>query len=518
MKQAHNTGAILGIELGSTRIKAVLMDESHQIIASGGSTWNSCYENGIWTYDLEQAWSGLRETLAQIWSHIHGNMPVLGAGVSAMMHGYLAFDENWNLLVPFRTWQNTNTREASEELTRLLNYNIPQRWSIAHLYHAVKNGEAHVGRVAHITTLAGYIHHALTGENVLCVDDASGMFPINPQGTDFDEGMLNTVQGLLDAYHLPWKLRQILPTVLGAGTFAGNLTGEGSALVCGFLPEGTPFAPPAGDGGTGMVATNSVAPKTGNVSAGTSIFADIVLERPLQNLHPEIDNVTTPTGKPVAEIHCNNCTADMNAWVAVFAEFAELFGMKIATNDLYEGLYRKSLEAEADAGGIITNNYLAGECITHLDKGIPMVLRPAESRFNLANLMRSQLYSTFATLRIGMDLLRQENVHIESIMAHGGVFKTPGVGQAYLAAAMGVAVTCMDMAGDGGPYGMALLTAYMLQRCPNETLEDYLMQRIFAKSKVITVSPNPEYVAGYEKYMKSFTDCLSLQQIACRLL
>lgn len=512
-----DAGAFLGIELGSTRIKAVLMDSAYQIIATGGSTWASRYENGIWTYDLEQARSGLKNALEELRQNTGAEVRVLGAGISAMMHGYLAFDENWNLLVPFRTWQNTNTRVASEELTQLLQYNIPQRWSVAHLYHALLNAEPHVSQVAHITTLAGYIHYKLTGENVLCVDDASGMFPINAEGTDYDAQMLDKVQQLFDRYHMPWTLRQLLPDVMGAGDPAGKLTEEGSALLNGLLPQGIPFAPPAGDGGTGMVATNAVAVRTGNVSAGTSIFADIVLEKPLRGLYPEIDNVTTPTGKPVAEIHCNNCTGDMNTWVEMFSEFAELFGMKISANDLFTGLYKKSLEGEADCGGIVSINYLAGECITHLDEGYPLVIRHAGSRMNLANFIRAQLYATFATLRIGFDLLAQENVEIDCIMGHGGVFKTPGVGQRYLAAACQTNVTCMDTAGEGGPYGMALLTAYMIQKQQGETLEEFLNQRVFVNNKTVTVEPETEIVEGYSRFLKAFQDCLKLEQLAQQL-
>ena len=512
-----DAGAFLGIELGSTRIKAVLMDSQYRILASGGYTWASRYENGIWTYDMEQAWTGLKCALEELWKNTGDRVPVLGAGISAMMHGYLAFDADWNLLVPFRTWQNTNTRIASEALTELLQYNIPQRWSVAHLYHALLNKEPHVDKVAHITTLAGYIHYRLTGKNALCVDDASGMFPINAEGTDYDAQMLDKVQGLFDQYNMPWTLRQLLPDVLVAGDPAGKLTEEGSGLLNGLLSVGTPFAPAAGDGGTGMVATNSVAVRTGNVSAGTSIFADIVLEKNLRGLYPEIDNVTTPTGKPVAEIHCNNCTGDMNTWVEMFSEFAELFGMKISTNDLFTRLYQKSLEAEPDCGGIVTVNYLAGECITHLDEGYPLVIRRAGSRMNLANFIRAQLYATFATLRIGFDLLAQENVEIDCIMGHGGVFKTPGVGQRYLAAACQTNVTCMDTAGEGGPYGMALLAAYMIQKQPEETLEDFLNQRVFAGTKTSTVEPEPEIVEGYSRFLASFADCLKMEQLAQQL-
>lgn len=512
------SGTILGIELGSTRIKAVLMDESYHILATGGSTWASRYENGIWTYDLDQAWAGLKDALSQICQQGENHRCVLGAGVSAMMHGYLAFDQNWDLLVPFRTWQNTNTREASEALTQLLHYNIPQRWSVAHLYQALIHHENHVPRIAHITTLAGYIHYMLTGENVLCVDDASGMFPINPQGTDYDPDMLEKVQTLMNPYDMPWTLRQLLPDVLPAGSPAGHLTQEGSRLLGCLLPPGIPFAPPAGDGGTGMVATNSVAERTGNVSAGTSVFADIVLEKPLRGLYPEIDNVTTPTGKPVAEIHCNNGTADMNTWVSLLAEAIGLFQPEVSMDTLFTRLYEKSLEGQPDCGGMVAVNYLTGECITHLDRGHPMVIRRPDSKLTLANFLRGQLYATFATLRIGFDLLAQEGVQIDSIMGHGGVFKTPGVGQRYLAAACRTSVTCMETAGEGGPYGMALLTAYMLRKAPGQSLEDFLERQVFAQTNTTTLAPQPQDVEGFDRYLDGFCRCLQLEELADEIL
>lgn len=511
-QEKKRKAAYLGIELGSTRIKAVLMDGGFAPIASAGYTWASRYENGIWTYDLAQVWEGLSQVLAELKAKTPGGISVRSAGVSAMMHGYLAFDEDWNLLVPFRTWQNTTTRQASEALTELLHSNIPQRWSVAHLYQALLNGEEHVPQVAHLTTLAGYVHFLLTGENVLCVDDASGMFPINPAGTDYDEAMLEKTQKLLDEYHMPWKLRELLPGVLPAGVPAGKLTQAGAARLGNTLEAGLLFAPPAGDGGTGMVATNSVAVHTGNVSAGTSIFADIVLDQPLKGLYPEIDNVTTPTGRPVAEIHCNNCTNDMNVWVSMLAETARLFGANPDTNELYTRLYEKSLEADPDCGGVVSVNYLAGECITHLDQGFPLVLRNPDSRMNLANFLRAQLYATFATLRIGFDLLAQENVTIENLMGHGGVFKTPGVGQRYLAAACEVPVTCLTTAGEGGPYGMALLAAFMTLRRENETLEEFLANRVFTNAASTTQQPLPEDVAGYRRFLSRFTACLVLEQ------
>lgn len=512
------TNAYLGIELGSTRIKAVLMEDSFQPCASAGFTWASSYEKGVWTYDLNLAWQGLRSVLTELAEHIPEGTTIRSAGISAMMHGYLAFDKDWNLLVPFRTWQNTITREASERLTEALHYNIPQRWSVAHLYQAMLNREEHVSEVAHITSLAGYIHYMLTGENVLCVDDASGVFPINPEGTDYSAPMLEKTQSILDEFRMPWKLRDLLPRVKQAGEEAGCLTRAGAKMLGNKLNAGLPFAPPAGDGGTGMVATNSVAVRTGNVSAGTSIFADIVLEKPLQGLYPEIDNVTTPTGRPVAEIHCNNCTNDMNAWVAMLGETARLFGGELTQNDLFTALYQKSLEGDPDCGGIVSLNYMAGECITHLDQGYPLVIRNPDSKMNLANFIRAQLYATFATLRIGFDLLKQENVVIENLMGHGGVFKTPGVGQRYLAAACETPVTCLTTAGEGGPYGMALLAAYMDLRQPGESLEDFLNMRVFAQASAQTQQPLEEDVAGYRSYLERFTKCLALEHRAQGLL
>ena len=354
----------------------------------------------------------------------------------------------------------------------------------------------------------------LTGENVLCVDDASGMFPINEAGTDYHAEMLDKTQRLMDSFRMPWKLKDLLPEVLPAGQKAGRLTQAGASLLNHYLEAGLLFAPPAGDGGTGMVATNSVAVHTGNVSAGTSIFADIVLEKPLQGLYPEIDNVTTPTGRPVAEIHCNNGTNDMNVWIALLGEAAELLGAKPSVDDLFTALYQKSLEADPECGGVVCVNYLAGECITHLDQGFPLVLRHPDSRMNLANFIRAQLYAAFATLRIGFDLLAQENVVIKNLMGHGGVFKTPGVGQRYLAAACETPVTCMTTAGEGGPYGMALLAAFMQLRDGEQTLEDFLDKRVFAKATSVTLEPQEQDVAGYRRFLKRFVKSLDLEHTA----
>ncbi len=497
----------LGIEFGSTRIKAVTINGQFAPVSSGDYTWKSDYLDGVWTYDLAEVWAGLKEALKAV----EDRGGIAAAGVSAMMHGYLAFDENWDLLTPFRTWQNTITGQAAEELTALFGFNIPQRWSIAHLYQAVLNGEEHLPRIAHITTLAGYVHHALTGENVLGVGDASGMFPIDSETLDYDAAMLAKFDAL---GVLPKPLKEYLPAVLPAGAAAGALSEAGAALLGGLLPPGIPFAPPEGDAGTGMTATNAVAARTGNVSAGTSIFSMVVLEKPLAKVYPEIDLVTTPTGKPVAMVHCNNCTNDSNAWFGILRETAELFGASPDTGTLFTKLYQKSLEGEADCGGVLTYNYLAGEGVTHLDEGRPLVLRRPDSRFTLANFLRSQLYATMATLKIGMDILAREDVRIDRLMGHGGLFKTPVVGQRYLAAACRAPVTCMETAGEGGPYGMALLAAFLLHGAG--TLEDFLEREVFAGAKAVTVEPDRDDAAGFASYLEAYQKGLAVEREAVR--
>ena len=504
----------LGIELGSTRIKAVSIDEKYRPVSSGDYTWASSYENSVWTYSLEEVWKGLKAAL----SAVENREQIAAAGVSAMMHGYLAFDRDWNLLAPFRTWQNTITGQAAAELTSLFGFNIPQRWSIAHLYQAILNGEEHVSRLAHITTLAGYVHYMLTGVNAVGVGEASGMFPIDSDTLTYDDAMLEKFDRLTAARELPWKLADLLPKVLAAGQSAGKLTEAGSVLLDGLLPAGIPFAPAEGDAGTGMTATNAVAPRTGNVSAGTSIFSMVVLEKPLEKVYEEIDLVTTPTGAPVAMVHCNNCTNDTNAWVSVLGEAARLFGANPSTSELYRKLYEKSLEGGADCGGVLVCNYLAGEGVTHMDAGRPMVVRRPDSVFNLANFFRAQLYATMATLKIGMDILAEEGVAIDSLTGHGGLFKTPVVGQSYMAAACNAPVTCMETAGEGGPYGMALLAAYMLQRSEGESLEDYLASRVFAGVSGSTAEPETDTAAGFDSYIKWYKALLEVEQAAVKML
>ena len=495
----------LGIELGSTRIKAVAVDGQHTPVSSGDYIWASSYENGVWTYSLDEVWKGLKATL----SGVEHRETVCAMGISGMMHGYLAFDVDWNLLTPFRTWQNTITGQAAAELTALFGFNIPQRWSIAHLYQAILNEEPHVPQIAHITTLAGYVHYMLTGVNAVGVGEASGMFPINSKALDYDGEMMEKFNGLVKSRDLPWTLANVLPRVLSAGADAGALTERGAALLDNLLTPGIPFAPAEGDAGTGMAATNAVAPRTGNV---------VVLERPLSKVYEEIDLVTTPTGAPVAMVHCNNCTNDTNAWAGVLRETAELFGAAPPAGELFTRLYQKSLDGDPDCGGVTVCNYLAGEGVTHMDAGRPLVVRMPESRFTLANFFRAQLYSTLATLKIGMDILAAEGVAIDSLTGHGGLFKTPLVGQKYLAAACSAPVTCMDTAGEGGPYGMALLAAYRVWKSDGETLEDYLNKHVFAGVSGSTVEPDGETVDGFNAYMERYQALLHVECKAVEVL
>ncbi len=505
---------MLGLELGSTRIKAVAIDENHVPVSSGDYTWKSSFENGVWTYSLEEVWKGLKTAVAGL-EHREN---IAAMGVSAMMHGYLAFDKDWNLLVPFRTWQNTITAQAAAELTEAFRFNIPQRWSVSHLYQAVLNGEAHVPEIAHITTLAGYVHFMLTGVNAIGVGEASGMFPIDSETCDYDAAMMAKFNDLVADRNLPWTLSELLPKVLVAGEQAGTLTAQGAARLDNLLAPGIPFAPAEGDAGTGMTATNAVAPRTGNVSAGTSIFSMVVLEKPLEKVYEEIDLVTTPTGRPVAMVHCNNCTNDTNAWVGVLGETAKLFGAAPSTGDLYTRLYEKSLEGDPDCGGLLVCNYMAGEGVTHMDAGRPMVIRKPDSKFTLANFFRAQLYSTMSTLKIGMDILAGEQVAIDSLTGHGGLFKTPVVGQKYMAAACNAPVTCMETAGEGGPYGMALLAAYMLRKEAGETLEDYLNAHVFANAKGTTLAPQQADVDGFNAYITRYKAMLDVERKAVEVL
>lgn len=519
-KEAIKAGkAVLGIEFGSTRIKAVLVDVSHTPIAMGTYDWENRLENNIWTYSLEDIWKGLQgcyKSLADDVEAKYGEkLTTLGAlGFSGMMHGYMPFNAEGELLVPFRTWRNTMTEEACKKLIPVFNFNIPQRWSIAHLYQAILSGEEHVKDIAFFTTLAGYIHWKLSGEKVLGIGEAAGMFPIDSTIMDFDQKMLDQFDGL---HNFDWKIRDILPKVLTAGEPAGVLTAEGARLLdpTGTLQPGAPMCPPEGDAGTGMVATNSVAVRTGNVSAGTSIFAMIVLEKAMEKVHEEIDMVTTPDGMPVAMVHCNNCTSDLNAWVNLFGECAESFGVKVDKNELYGVLYRKALEGAADCGGVTAYNYFSGEPITGLDAGRPMVVRTPDADFSLANFMRSHLYSAVATLKIGMDiLLKEEHVAVDSLMGHGGFFKTPVVGQRVMAAGMNAPITVMDTASEGGAWGIAILAAFMKEKKDGETLSSYLNDKIFAGQTGTTLAPNPEDVKGFEAFLEEYKKLLPAEKAA----
>lgn len=512
----------LGIEFGSTRIKAVLIDKKGMPLASGSYEWENQYINGIWTYALEEVWKGLQECYKDLVQDVKNTYDVtltkIGSlGFSAMMHGYLAFDQEEKLLVPFRTWRNTITEEAATKLTKEFNYNIPQRWSIAHLYQAILNKEEHVKKIGFLTTLAGYVHFMLTGKKVLGVGDASGMFPIDVKTGDYDQTMIDKFDRLVKKEGFSWKLRDILPQVLSAGENAGLLTKEGAALldVSGNLQAGIPVCPPEGDAGTGMAATNSVAKRTGNVSAGTSVFAMIVLEKELSKVYPEIDLVTTPDGALVGMVHCNNCTSDINAWVNLFDEFAENIGAKIDKNKLFSVLFNKALEGDVDCGGLISYNYFSGEPVTGFDAGAPLFVRKAENKFNLANFMRVHLYSSLAALKAGLDLLfKEEKVEVDEMFGHGGLFKTKGVGQRIAAAAMNTSVSVMETAGEGGPWGMALLAAYMQIKGENESLENFLKNKIFAGQIGSRMEPDREDAAGFEKFMERYRKGLSIEHAA----
>lgn len=527
IQKAIESGATaLGIEFGSTRIKAVLIGEDHMPIASGSHEWENKHENGIWTYSLEDVWAGLQDSyrkLSQDVSEKYGSpLKSIGAiGFSAMMHGYMAFDKDGNQLVPFRTWRNTMTGQASEKLTELFQFNIPQRWSIAHLYQAILNKEPHVREINHLTTLAGYVHWKLTGQKVLGIGEASGVFPIDSNTNDYDLQRIEQFNELLKAENISWKLEDILPKVLVAGDAAGVLTEEGAKLLdpAGQLRAGIPLCPPEGDAGTGMVATNSVAERTGNVSAGTSVFAMIVLEKALSKLYPEIDMVTTPTGKPVAMVHSNNCTSDLNAWVDVFQEFTQALGVEISESKLYEMLYQRALTGDADAGGLLAYSYLSGEHITHLEEGRPLFVRTPESRFTLSNFMRVNLFSSLGALKIGLDILfEQEKVQIDQILGHGGFFKTPEVGQKMMAAAMNVPVSVMETAGEGGAWGIALLASYRIHKGTNEPLESYLSEKVFAGQKASTIAPDPKDVDGFAAFMERYKKGLVIERAAVESL
>ena len=510
----------LGIELGSTRIKAVLIDKNHLPIAQGDFEWENQFENGIWTYSSDMIHNGIQACYKALKADVQAKFGVTltevgGIGISAMMHGYLPFDKDGKQLAEFRTWRNTITGEAAEKLTEVLGFNIPQRWSIAHYYQAILNNESHVGDIDYLTTLAGYIHWRLTGLKVMGVGEASGMFPIDSSTNDYDQKMVAKFNELTGK-----DLLSILPKVLVAGENAGTLTEEGAKFLDpdGDLKAGIPIAPCEGDAGTGMVATNSVRVYTGNVSAGTSDFAMVVVDHDL-GVHREIDMVTTPAGAPVAMVHCNNCTSDINAWVNLFDEFAKLFGVDISKNDLYTKLFQVALKGDPDCGGLLSYNYFSGEGVTDLDEGRPLFARTPDCSFTLANFMRTHLLSALATLKIGMDILQDtENVRIDKLYGHGGFFKTPEVGQKMLSAAVAAPVSVMETAGEGGPYGMALLVSYMIQKEDGESLPDFLDNKVFAGAKSVSVMADDSDVKGFADFLAKYKAALPMERKATEVL
>lgn len=515
----------LGIELGSTRIKSVLVGDDFMPIAQGAFEWENKLENGIWTYSNDDILNGLAQSYKSLYDDVLNRYGVelesIGSiGISAMMHGYMAFDENEKLLVPFRTWRNTMTAEASKELTELFDFPVPQRWSIAHLYQAVLNNEEHISRIKTLNTLAGYVHFLLCGKKVLGVGEASGMFPIDPETKSFDENMLNLFESRIESKKLPWKLKDILPSVLLAGENAGTLTAEGARLLdrSGKLKAGSLMCPPEGDAGTGMVATNSVAAKTGNVSAGTSVFAMVVLEKPLSKAYSEIDLVTTPTGELVSMVHCNNCTSDLNAWVSLFGEVSALMGGNTDKGELFSRLISNSENGDKNCTGLLSYNYLSGEHVTGFDEGRPLFARTPNASFDLATFVKMLIYSSFGALKTGLDiLLDKENVRVERIVGHGGLFKTKGVAQKVLSSACRAPVSVMETAGEGGAWGIALLASYALSY-NSESLSDFLNERVFKASGVETVMAESDDIVGFENFMSTYKNSLAVERAAVEYL
>ena len=514
--------AILGIEFGSTRIKAVLIDTDNNPIAQGSFEWENQLVDGLWTYSIDTIWKGLQDCYADLRKNVKAEYDceikqLAAIGISAMMHGYMAFGKDENILVPFRTWRNTNTAKAAAELSELFHFNIPLRWSISHVYQAILNGEDHINKIDFLTTLAGYIHWQLTGKKVLGVGDASGMLPIDSNTNNYDAEMVAKFDKLIEPKNLGWKILDILPEVLNAGEDAGVLTEEGAKKLdpSGTLQAGTPLCPPEGDAGTGMVATNAVRQRTGNVSAGTSSFSMIVMEKALSQPYEVIDMVTTPDGSPVAMVHCNNCTSDLNAWVGLFKQYQELLGVPVDMNEVFGKLYNHALEGDADCGGLIAYNYISGEPVTGLAEGRPMFVRSANDHFNLANFMRANLYASVAVLKIGNDVLfKDEKVQVDRITGHGGLFKTKGVGQRILAAAINSPISVMETAGEGGAWGIALLAGYLVNNAEKLSLADYLDQKVFAGNTGVEIAPTAEDVAGFDKYIETYKAGLAIEKAA----
>ena len=529
-----NGSECLGIEFGSTRIKAILIDDEFNVLATGSYDWENKLVEGYWTYSIDDIWHGLQSAYKSLNDECENKFSskitsLSAIGFSAMMHGYLAFDKDDNLLVPFRTWRNTTTAQAARELTRVFNFNIPQRWSIAHLYQAILNNEEHVKDISYITTLAGYVHYKLTGKKALGIGDASGMFPIDSDINDYNQEMLEKFSNLENVKQFDWNIKDILPKVLLAGENAGTLSEDGAklldpsatlkagALMCP-AEAGDPhhhqqLCPAEGDAGTGMVATNSVAQRTGNISAGTSIFSMIVLEKQLSRVYEEIDMVTTPTGKPVAMVHCNNCCTDLDYWVKLFIEFSSLSGNNLTKGEIYDLLYNEALKGDSDCGKIVSINYFSGEPVTGFLQGRPMLLRSENSNFNLANFMRTHIYSAIATLKIGMEILEEENVNIDKLMGHGGLFKTKYVGQKLMAGAMKTPVSVLSTAGEGGAWGIAVLASYAKNNF-GLPLEEFLDKKVFSKYEISTVQPDINDVNGFEKYITLYKKSLAVEKSA----
>jgi sugar (pentulose or hexulose) kinase len=523
LKEAITKGETsLGIEFGSTRIKAVLIDRRFETIASGSYEWENLLKDGYWTYNLEDIIKGLQTAYREMKQEVELNYGVTlrtvgSIGFSAMMHGYMAFDSTGELLVPFRTWRNATTGAAARELTDLFQFNIPERWSIAHLYQAILNQEEHVPHIDFVTTLAGYIHWLLTGNKAIGIGDASGIFPIDEASRNYHPSMVKQFDERIAAKGYRWKLEDLLPKVYLSGEQAGELTGAGAGILdpAGDLQPGILLCPPEGDAGTGMVATNSVRKRTGNISVGTSVFAMIVLEKELSKVYPEIDMVTTPNGSPVGMVHANNCSSDLNSWMGLFREFSEAMGYGVDSGKLFSVLLNKALEADPDGGGLLSYGYLSGENITGIDKGRPLFVRSPESNFNLANFMRTHLFTAFGALKLGMDILTEnEQVAIDSILAHGGLFKTPVVGQKILAGALNVPISVMSTAGEGGAWGMALLASYMINKDQEESLDNFLEQKVFKDVEGQEIAPDRADVKGFQAFIKRYQAGLAIEQAA----
>lgn len=527
LKEIISSGDInLGVEFGSTRIKAVLTAVKGKVIAKSSYDWENQLIDGIFTYDLEEVWIGLKKCYKDIKEFVKQEYDIeitklSSIGFSAMMHGYLVFDKQGHLLVPFRTWRNTITEQSADILSKQFNFNIPQRWSIAHLYQSILNKEHHVGNIDFLTTLAGYVHWKVTGERVIGIGDASGIFPIDETTLNYNKNMMGQFKELAEKEDFTVSLENILPKVLLAGELGGRLTKEGAELIdpTGLLQEGSFVCPPEGDAGTGMVATNSITPKTGNVSAGTSIFSMIVLEKSLSKYYTEIDIVTTPVGHPVAMVHCNTCTSDIDAWVKIFHEFAKQIDNNINISDIYKLLYESALKGKFDCGGLVSVNYFSGEPVVNIKDGVPMFIRKADDEFNLSNFIRAHIYSSFATVKIGLDLLfNDEKIKIDKLLGHGGLFKIEKIVQQMMASSLNTPVEVTDTASEGGAWGMAILAEYMSYKEQNQSLEDYLNKEIFAETKSIVCYPNKEETEGFNKFLERYKNTLKIEKFAVDIM